>query len=561
MSEVNITADEDSCGKKRPWKKAHFEQLDNKRFKCLQCKETYGANTGHTVLKKHVASAHAKDQPSISRVLKPPQDIKFEDVLETFIVKSHLPFSLVESEAMKTLISHLKPDKTVTLPTRKTFVRRLKEKLDLKRAELKSRLREVSNWISLTTDIWTSRNNIPFAAVTAHFVGQTRRLEAILIDFVEMPFPHSGYAIARMLEDVCERYQIQERVRFITTDNASNNLAAMKQLTASRRLTNLNGTSHVRCLSHVLNLIVHKAIEDKNPDIGRLREVMSFLRHPKQAQLLLETAETLNQTAIKPLLDVPTRWNSTYDMIDRGLKLKTCMRHLLDTHKDYQHLDLSETSWVNLELMSKFLEAFYEATKLMSGSSYTTLSYVIPVMQSLRRHCEQALNEPSLQPMASKALSKMSDYQEVLYTSTAQMAAWLDPRFKDTTAVNGLKDVSELARVESDRRRPGDLIIRQPCTQNFKASLFKQYVSERSEIDRYSAMEPAFPDDDPIAWWSAHSSHFPVLSSMAFDMLSIPATSVMSEHCFSNAGDIVNQKRCRLEPNNIELAVLLNSWL
>jgi hypothetical protein len=86
---------------------------------------------------------------------------------------------------------------------------------------------------------------------------------------------------------------------------------------------------------------------------------------------------------------------------------------------------------------------------------------------------------------------------------------------------------------------------------SFVSSVLKatqRTVSEKSEVDQYSALKAIGPLDDPVKWWGARSSTFPKLAGLAQQYLAIPATSVPSERLFSSSGLIMNKKRTRLTP-------------
>ncbi|XP_046560924.1 zinc finger BED domain-containing protein 4-like [Haliotis rubra] len=60
-----------------------------------------------------------------------------------------------------------------------------------------------------------------------------------------------------------------------------------------------------------------------------------------------------------------------------------------------------------------------------------------------------------------------------------------------------------------------------------------------------------------LDWWKKNAQYFPRISGLARKYLAIPASSVPSERVFSLAGNLVNKKRARLSPNNIDLLVFL----
>jgi hypothetical protein len=59
---------------------------------------------------------------------------------------------------------------------------------------------------------------------------------------------------------------------------------------------------------------------------------------------------------IKPVLDVATRWNSTYHMIDKAVELRTPLTMLISTDADLQPFLLSDEEWMYLRRMKILLE-------------------------------------------------------------------------------------------------------------------------------------------------------------------------------------------------------------
>ena len=61
----------------------------------------------------------------------------------------------------------------------------------------------------------------------------------------------------------------------------------------------------------------------------------------------------------------------------------------------------------------------------------------------------------------------------------------------------------------------------------------------------------------PLKWWKENETRFPALLKQATKYLGVPATSVPAERVFSAAGNIVNQKRSCLLPENVNILVFL----
>ncbi|GJU77963.1 zinc finger BED domain-containing protein RICESLEEPER 2 [Tanacetum coccineum] len=64
-----------------------------------------------------------------------------------------------------------------------------------------------------------------------------------------------------------------------------------------------------------------------------------------------------------------------------------------------------------------------------------------------------------------------------------------------------------------------------------------------------------------LGFWKTKESTFPVLSHMAWDVLSIQATSVASESAFSRSGRVPSIRRTRLTPASLEVCMCLKDHM
>ena len=80
------------------------------------------------------------------------------------------------------------------------------------------------------------------------------------------------------------------------------------------------------------------------------------------------------------------------------------------------------------------------------------------------------------------------------------------------------------------------------------------------EIERYLASKVLEKDHTLtiLEWWKTYEHFYPRIHNIAKKYLSLPGSSVSSERVFSLCGQLVNKKRCRLSPKNIDLLVSLN---
>jgi hypothetical protein len=80
----------------------------------------------------------------------------------------------------------------------------------------------------------------------------------------------------------------------------------------------------------------------------------------------------LNNKSSLPL-DVPTRWNSTYEMLSHAIYYRSAFDRLVYLHKDkYKHCAPSDDEWKMAASFCKCLKCFIDATVLFSRTQYPT---------------------------------------------------------------------------------------------------------------------------------------------------------------------------------------------
>ena len=96
--------------------------------------------------------------------------------------------------------------------------------------------------------------------------------------------------------------------------------------------------------------------------------------------------------------------------------------------------------------------------------------------------------------------------------------------------------------------------------QKFKEGMKRKSVNPPgyAEVERYfDAVESLADSTDPLLYWQNQILEYPLLSTVALDVLTIPASSAPIERVFSTAGESAGGKRNRLADSNLEREVLL----
>ena len=102
----------------------------------------------------------------------------------------------------------------------------------------------------------------------------------------------------------------------------------------------------------------------------------------------------------KLISDCPTRWSSTFLLLQRLLEIKDGVCQVVE-ELEWNGLQTSECK--KIESIVDLLEPFAEYTQLCCGESYTTLSAVIPIILELNYHLKETQRKPGMSTVA-KAL-------------------------------------------------------------------------------------------------------------------------------------------------------------
>ena len=110
---------------------------------------------------------------------------------------------------------------------------------------------------------------------------------------------------------------------------------------------------HMRCAEHTLQLGIRDVLKKGRAEkfLTKLRKLAQHLRSP-------HTDGILKRRAIKGMLiDIPTRWGSTFLMLQRLADLK-CFVQNLGSHEAY----LTESEWAEVKMMVEVLQILHAAT-------------------------------------------------------------------------------------------------------------------------------------------------------------------------------------------------------
>ncbi|KAI5343017.1 hypothetical protein L3X38_010893 [Prunus dulcis] len=164
--------------------------------------------------------------------------------------------------------------------------------------------------------------------ITAHFIDGEWNLHKRVLNFCVIA-SHKGNSIGKLLE-TCLRHWDLKKILAITINNASFHTKAIDYL-KSKMGHWKNGSpvlegkyTHVRCCAHIANLIVQDGLKKLEKSILSIRNAVRYVRSSPQRLEEFKTFVLKERIECKWLmvLDIPTRWNSTYMMLDAALRFE-----------------------------------------------------------------------------------------------------------------------------------------------------------------------------------------------------------------------------------------------
>ncbi|CAF4948123.1 unnamed protein product [Pieris macdunnoughi] len=358
---------------------------------------------------------------------------QIDDHLMNLFIWDLQPFSIVEDKGFRELINFAFPN--YTIPSRKYFANNLLPGLyEEIKINTKTALNEDAKSVCLTTDMWTSRNNDSYLAVTGHYVDKNFILQSVLLECKVFESSHTALHIAQELRNVAQDWNILDKVLLVVSDNGANIKNAILQLE----------WRHFGCYAHTLNLAVQKVLSHSNVNsiIGKVKAIVSYFKRSNLAwNKLKKYQEQANKVVKRPIQDVATRWNSTFYMIERFVELKDEIKCALSNLDTGNLINLTTYEWDICQSLVVVLQPCEEVTREMSGQKYVSGSSVIPLTIGLTNALKEIASqtyrqennidifpdevEMCRQDLLSEIGTRFSNLEQ---SRTYTVAMFLDPR-------------------------------------------------------------------------------------------------------------------------------------
>ena len=188
---------------------------------------------------------------------------------------------------------------------------------------------------------------------------------------------------------------------------------------------------HLCCCAHILNLVVQDGLKEIDV-VQKICESIKYVRgSQRRKKSFYEFVKQMDLDGKKGLRqDMPTRWNSTFLMLQSSLSYRHAFQHLDLIDYNFKHCPTVD-EWQKAKKIKKFLAIFYDATLVFFGIKYPTANLYFPqvfiVYFTLKKESDN--EDEYMRQVVDQMLVKFEKYW-IEFSAVLAIVVILDPRYK-----------------------------------------------------------------------------------------------------------------------------------
>ncbi|XP_028429117.1 uncharacterized protein LOC114552482 isoform X2 [Perca flavescens] len=513
-----------------------------------------------------------------------------------YLVKGLLPLSTVESPWFREMTKMLNPK--YRLPSREQLINTLMPSwFSVEKKRVIRELRQVSE-AAVTCDWWTSFSHDLYLTVTLHFITKGQMKQKVLRT-KPVYDAQTDTVVSEQLGGVLEEFGVRDKVVAVTVDNTF----GMDIAITKRQFRKL------RCFARILGHAAQKVYTSNTVTrwASKIRAVVVWIKRSSTAQTVLrEKQQLLDLPQHSLVLDVRTRWDSLYLMMERFAEQYAAVQAATTDPRIKQSAErkrletLSNDDHRKAEEFVRIMKPLYTSSLCVSADKSPTCSQIFPILKKLEAHFEtqdeDSLFTATLKEKVWRELStcyKDGDTWKFLQESSA-----MDPRFKNridsdeiwcrvrnaairvttTTEMSNQEEVGLLLDSDADDElEPNFSSDETLCPKRPRLTGLEELFEEEDralksvraaektpipeqvqrEIQLYRNLAAVPTSEDALAWWWKRRDSLPLLSQLSNSYLCIQASSASRERVCSTAGDTTSRDGSHILPEQADMQIFL----
>ncbi|KAH9734400.1 BED-type domain-containing protein [Citrus sinensis] len=422
------------------------------------------------------------------------------------IIIGELPLSFVDNKGFRHFCSVAIPQ--FVMPSRRTIGRDVMELFLEEKAMLKSLICNNKQRVSLTTDLWTSVQNMSYMVITAHFIISFSAIE-----------DHRGKSIG-LGELHASVTAIRNAMKYVRS--SSMRLRTFKQC-----------AEQVNCPKGIV--------------------VLDCPTRWNSTYLMLMTALKF-QAAFDRMAEVDKPYEAYFAEQENNV------RRVSPPGPD---------DCESAERIVKFLKVFYDATLLLIVASILD---PLAKMDFAKHIFEIIFGNDSLiVEQMTKAMKDLLNefydaYSAFSASSTPSMygESGLSGTYGGTSSSQRFTTETNLVDVAGGECDDAFQVARPFLGYARKVSVQNESKRVVYEVERYlkdPVEDPSNLKLNVLLWWRVNGSRYPILEKITRDVLVVPVSTVASESAFSTGHRIIDEYRSSLTSAMVEALICTENWL
>ncbi|XP_038688951.1 zinc finger BED domain-containing protein RICESLEEPER 2-like isoform X1 [Tripterygium wilfordii] len=518
------------------------------------------------------------------------------DLVRMIIVHDY-PLAMVNHVGFKVFVKNLQP--LFDVVSNVSVELSCMEIYEKEKQKMYESISKLHGRINIAVEMWSSTESVQYMCLTAHYIDEDWTLQRKILNFVTLDSPHTEDMLLEVIIKCLMEWHIEYKLFAMTFDDCLIDddivIRIKDRISESRPHLGSGQLFDVRSAAHGLNLIVQDAMDALREVNEKIRVIIRYVKSSQVRQgKFNEIVQQLRINCQRSLiLDCPTRWNTTYLMLETALEYKAVFS-LLQEHESSYMSALTDSEWEWASSITSYLKLFVEITNGLLGNKFTTANIYFPEICHVHIQLIEWCKSPDdfLCSLALKMKAKFDKYWSKCILALV-VAAILDPRFKmrlveyyysliyGSSSLEKIKEVSDGIKelfdaysisstlVDQGSALPGSSFPSTGVDPRDRLKGFDKFVHETSQgqsvisdLDKYLE-EPVFPrncDFNLLNWWKVHAPRYPILSMMARDILGTPMSTLAPDLAFNTGGRMLD---CRslLSPDTQQALVCARDWL
>ncbi|CAF4609023.1 unnamed protein product, partial [Rotaria sp. Silwood2] len=375
-------------------------------------------------------------------------------------------------------------------------------------------------------DPTTYQTKISYGGVTLHTYSEEYGLLVFVLACKPFDLPSQTADNVRLFTDsILESYNLPlNHVKYVVCDNENKMRASFRY-----------DINRIGCSAHFINKIIEHSLCIPNPDCEDIQRLFNSIH---DLVVYLRSSHNQCKLSVKLQLFCKIKWNSAYSMLSSFINVYPELNMVINDKA--QKLTFAQIDFDELISFAKYLKYFVDVTEMLSAEKTPTISLVLPLKQRL-------INISKPNPTDPESIMKFKKYFENKIPTYWEV--------DDIHFIDPQSDLSFNSVVSSAQ----SIVISLTDTNDLLSECYDQISTtskasdNNDELKRYLQSIDSLIDNEDLFDFSRRQKFiYPVLYSIARDILIVAATNTAAERLFSASGNTVTETRNRLSSQKVD---------